>query len=261
MGGKRRLSQVLVEIPPSTPGNHLSHVSSSRKENALRASASKTATISMNTSKRKQDETHDQPSKKAKVETTVVKSNATRRPLANASLDFPNGFVYCHQCSKKRDAAITAHCTFQDAKSNRRCAAKYCAPCLKNRYGTTLQDVLSTKTIPLEQKKRHVSGEGYFYKYVMSPQFVYALTNEYMRISCLSSGALDARRRVIVFTAGRPRVLHPQGAYHKSRYDITKSTAYRNLTLTARNSGLRSVADVLLHDPTAAVCITFLLHS
>jgi hypothetical protein len=170
----------------------------------------------MNTSsKRKQDETHDQPSKKAKVETTSIKLNTTRRPLANATLDFPNGFVYCHQCNKKRDAAITVQCTFQDAKS-RRCIAKYCAPCLKNRYGITLQDVLSTNIVPPDQKKRHMSGEGYFFKCVVTQQIEYALTNE----------ALDVRRRVIAFTAGRQRAFHPQGAYRASHYDTTKTIAH-----------------------------------
>lgn len=182
MGGQRRLSQIFVEIPASATSNYPPHVPSSRKENPLRASASKNAIVPMNTSsKRKQDETHDQPSKKAKVETTSVKPNAMRRPLANATLDFPNGFVYCHQCNKKRDAAITVQCTFQDAKS-RRCIAKYCAPCLKNRYGITLQDVLSTNTVPPDQKRRHMSGEGYFFKCVVTQQIVYALTNEDMRV-------------------------------------------------------------------------------
>jgi hypothetical protein len=177
MGGQRRLSQVFVEIPSSaTTTNHPPHVPSNRRGNALRASVSQNTIMSMNTSsKRKQDETHDQPSKKAKVETTSIKLNTTRRPLANATADFPNGFVYCHQCNKKRDAAITVHCTFQAAKSSRRCIAKYCAPCLKNRYGIVLQDVLSTSTVPADQKKRHVSSEGYFFKYVVTPQLMCAL--------------------------------------------------------------------------------------
>jgi len=170
MGARKRQSQVFVEIPPLTATKP--HVSSSRKVNALRASSSQNTIMS--SSKRKQEESHDQPSKKPKVETTTVKSNPTRPPLDNATPDFPNGFVYCHQCSKKRDAALTVHCTFQDAKSDRRCIAKYCAPCLKNRYGLVLPDVLSTTTVPLDQKKRHVSGEGYFFKYVVILQFVYA---------------------------------------------------------------------------------------
>ncbi|OAX43298.1 hypothetical protein K503DRAFT_181435 [Rhizopogon vinicolor AM-OR11-026] len=214
MGGQRRQSQVFVEIPSSaTTSYYQPHVSSSRKENALRASVSQNTIMSTNTSsKRKQDETHDQPSKKAKVEITSIKPNATRRPLANATPDFPNGFVYCHQCNKKRDAAITVHCTFQDAKSNRRCVAKYCAPCLKNRYGIALQDVLSTSTVPPDQKKRHVSGEGYFFK-------------------C-------------------PRCEETCNCVHCRKAKGLAPTG--NLTLAARNSGLLSAADVLLHDPTAA---------
>lgn len=173
MGIRKRQAQVFVEIP---------HVSSSHKVNTLRASSSQNTIMSINSSsKRKQEEAHDQPSKKPKVETTTVKSNPTRRPLQNATPDFPNGFVYCHQCSKKRDAALTVHCTFQDAKSNRRCIAKYCASCLKNRYGFVLHDVLSTSTVPLDQKKRHASGEGYFFKYVVTLQLVYAHFLSFLR--------------------------------------------------------------------------------
>ncbi|KAJ8587446.1 hypothetical protein M405DRAFT_934681 [Rhizopogon salebrosus TDB-379] len=214
MGGQRRLSQVFVEIPSSaTTTNHPPHVPSNRKGNALRASVSQNTIMSMNTSsKRKQDETHDQPSKKAKVETTSIKLNTTRRPLANATADFPNGFVYCHQCNKKRDAAITVHCTFQAAKSSRRCIAKYCAPCLKNRYGIVLQDVLSTSTVPADQKKRHVSSEGYFFK-------------------C-------------------PRCEETCNCVHCRKAKGLAPTG--NLTLKARNSGLLSAAEVLLQDPTAA---------
>src|SRR5882757_3268444 len=40
--------------------------------------------------------------------------------------------------------------------------------------------------------------------------------------ACGYSGALGARRRVIVFTAERQKALLPQGAFHASHYDTTK---------------------------------------
>jgi hypothetical protein len=183
----RRLSQVFVEIPASALHKHsipatsnTTHTVSGRKENALRASLSQN-TIMNKTSKRKSDETLDKPAKKSKLENTVTKPIATRRSLPNATPDFPNGFVYCHQCSKKRDAAVAIQCTREDAKYKRRCNTKYCGPCLKNRYGLTLQDILSTSTVPAAEKKRHVSGEGYFFKCVVTLMSVYTVSTDYMR--------------------------------------------------------------------------------
>ena len=53
---------------------------------------------------------HDGPIsvlKKAKLNETPSKVKAPRSqqivPTANACPDFPNGYVYCHQCCKKRD--------------------------------------------------------------------------------------------------------------------------------------------------------------
>ncbi|KAG2145988.1 uncharacterized protein EDB93DRAFT_1150360 [Suillus bovinus] len=165
----RRLSQVFVEIPssamhkPSIPApSDPTRTVSNRKENTLRASMSQNTTDK--SFKRKTDETLDKPEKRSKLDTTVSQPTATRRPLPNATSDFPNGFVYCHQCSKKRDAALAVHCTREDAKSKRQCNTKYCGPCLKNRYGLALQDILSTGTVPTAERKRHVSGEGYFFK-------------------------------------------------------------------------------------------------
>lgn len=183
----RRLSQVFVEIPssalhkPSIPAtSNTTRTVPNRKENALRASISQNA-IMNKSSKRKSDETLDKPVKKSKLETTVIKPTAARHPLPNATPDFPNGFVYCHQCSKKRDAALAVQCTREDSKSKRRCNTKYCGPCLKNRYGLALQNVLSTSTVPAAEKKRHVSGEGYFFKCVATLMLVYALSTDYMR--------------------------------------------------------------------------------
>ncbi|KAG1858146.1 hypothetical protein F4604DRAFT_1659212 [Suillus subluteus] len=214
----RRLSQVFVEIPssalhkPSIPAtSNTTHTVSGRKENALRASISQN-TIMNKSPKRKSDETLDKPVKKSKIDTTVIKPTATRRPLPNATPDFPNGFVYCHQCSKKRDAALAIQCTREDAKSKRRCNTKYCGPCLKNRYGFTLQDILSTSTVPAAEKKRHVSGEGYFFR-------------------C-------------------PRCEETCNCVHCRKAKGLQPTG--NLTVAARKSGLQSAAELLMQDPTAA---------
>ncbi|KAG1775435.1 zinc-finger domain of monoamine-oxidase A repressor R1-domain-containing protein [Suillus placidus] len=214
----KRLSQVFVEIPssalhkPSIPATcNTTHAVSKRKENALRASISQN-TIMNKSSKRKSDETFDKQSKKSKLETTDIKPTATRRPLSNATPDFPNGFVYCHQCSKKRDAALAVQCTREDAKSQRRCNTKYCGPCLKNRYGLTLQDILSSSTVPAAEKKRHVSGEGYFFKCPRCEEIC----------NCVH--------------CRKAKGLQPTG----------------NLTVATRKSGLQSAAELLLQDPTAA---------
>lgn len=105
----RRLSQVFVELPSSRgPLKHLPHVSSAgHKENALpRSSASQMSSSTPPApahNKRKPD-----------VEAPVVDQPATKKhkhpkdtmpqPVVNATDEFPNGFVYCHQCNKKRDA-------------------------------------------------------------------------------------------------------------------------------------------------------------
>ncbi|KAF9484432.1 hypothetical protein BDN70DRAFT_825471 [Pholiota conissans] len=63
-------------------------------------------------------------------------------PLSNASEGFPNGWVYCHQCNKKRDVTETVRCTNVEMRyttrdknpKERLCHNKYCRSCLKNRY-------------------------------------------------------------------------------------------------------------------------------
>jgi ribosomal protein L34E len=79
-------------------------------------------------------------------------------PTANACPDFPNGYVYCHQCSRKRDilskfasytsiifvfniliATIQCNTVIQRQTKHkgtveRPCTNKYCKACLKRRY-------------------------------------------------------------------------------------------------------------------------------
>lgn len=112
MGGTARrvtLSHVFVELPPSrTSLKHLPHVSSAgHKENALsRSSASQ-----MNSStppapadnKRKLDVDASVADEPAPKKHKQPKDSMTQS-VANATDEYPNGFVYCHQCNKKRDA-------------------------------------------------------------------------------------------------------------------------------------------------------------
>jgi len=133
----RRFSQVYVEIPPSplhksrsvsTSGAlHVSAISANKKENTpLRPSnmiqIQTTAFASPLNRKRKLSESLTNmaaggvpsSSKKPKLVTDTKdmdkpkpKGSAlqVRMATSNATEEFPNGFFYCHQCSKKRDSA------------------------------------------------------------------------------------------------------------------------------------------------------------
>jgi hypothetical protein len=86
-----------------------------------------------------------------------IKQVTMNEPAKNISEEFPNGFVYCHQCNKRRDLngehlrlfhnlsfnthidTITCNssleCTTNSGSSKQRpCKYKYCRQCLKNRY-------------------------------------------------------------------------------------------------------------------------------
>ncbi|KAG6866769.1 hypothetical protein C0991_011428 [Blastosporella zonata] len=54
-----------------------------------------------------------------------------------------NGFFYCHQCLKKRDIAVWIPCTSVNTVKDieKQCYTKFCAPCLKNRYGEDLAEI------------------------------------------------------------------------------------------------------------------------
>ena len=88
-------------------------------------------------------------------------------PTANACPDFPNGYVYCHQCSKKRDILCkfasytsitfvfniliaTVQCNTVSQRETKRkgtverlCTNKYCKACLKRRYNEELEGCAS----------------------------------------------------------------------------------------------------------------------
>ncbi|EIN11663.1 hypothetical protein PUNSTDRAFT_42853 [Punctularia strigosozonata HHB-11173 SS5] len=96
--------------------------------------------------------------KDARSVSTVAKGKDL--DASNANEEFPNGFFYCHQCAKKRDA--TAESTKEE-----RCKAKYCKACLKNRYGKDV-DAIHEEGEPEATRKKnkseHVSGCGYVFR-------------------------------------------------------------------------------------------------
>ncbi|KAH7888731.1 hypothetical protein F5I97DRAFT_1803661 [Phlebopus sp. FC_14] len=177
----RRLSQVYVEIPPSplhrsrAASKHSPHVpttTASRKENALLyPSPSQMSTVpalSSSSHKRSLDrsaEVADQPvTKKSKSNKSAASGIPQDKKLAGPSEEFPSGFAYCHQCNKKRDRAVSIYCTVKDTKG-RRCGAKYCKPCLKNRYGLVLEDILGNSEEQQQlMQSDHVQGQGYIFK-------------------------------------------------------------------------------------------------
>ncbi|KAH9062457.1 hypothetical protein EDB87DRAFT_1607472 [Lactarius vividus] len=109
--------------------------------------------------------------KRRKVTASDTKTQgATRSTLivaSNATAEFPNGFFYCHQCNKKRDAALGLYCTFNNKTSNllARCRAKYCRPCLKNRYGQDSDEIKARGIIGTSKEiAGHDKTQGYIFK-------------------------------------------------------------------------------------------------
>ncbi|KAH7921406.1 hypothetical protein BV22DRAFT_1122186 [Leucogyrophana mollusca] len=168
----RRLSQVYVEIPPSPlhtarkNGSKQSAsliVTSGHKENALLYSdGSHMSSASTSPKKRKMDCDISQPSAK-KQKPAPLQAAELEKPV-NSSEEYPNGFFYCHQCNRKRDTAACIRCTVVDVK-DRRCAAKYCKACLKNRYGLSLDDIKTQGGAEsAKNQTKHIAGEGYLFK-------------------------------------------------------------------------------------------------
>ncbi|KIK90793.1 hypothetical protein PAXRUDRAFT_151092 [Paxillus rubicundulus Ve08.2h10] len=156
--------------------------------------------------------TPEQPfTKKPKVAQTNPDAISQVTKLPNAADEYPNGFVYCHQCNKKRDAAASVHCTLKDHKG-RRCGAKYCKPCLKNRYGLILEDIVTGGVTEEMVQEEHVRGQDYHFKCPRCDDVC----------NCVA--------------CRKAKGLRPTG----------------NLANAARQSGLTSAADVLRQDPTAA---------
>ena len=121
------------------------------------------------------------------------------------SEEFPNGFFYCHQCTKKRDVSckwqwsiiisvvgygshadvsfllrylVALQCTIKDDSkaAKGQCRFKYCRECLKNRYQEDMDDILSGESTPLtkKEKAKHIANAGYYYEYeVLFQSFCY----------------------------------------------------------------------------------------
>ncbi|KAH7914107.1 hypothetical protein BJ138DRAFT_1144417 [Hygrophoropsis aurantiaca] len=162
----RRLSQVYVEIPHSplhtakkSTAKQSASVTSSRKENALLPSDD-SHMESTSSTKRKID--CDMPQQSAKKLKTVKSSaGVTDEPVVSSEA-YPNGFFYCHQCNKKRDVEIGIRCTVLVVK-DRQCGNKYCNPCLKNRYGLSMESI-KIQEVPAKTKTRHITGQDYVFK-------------------------------------------------------------------------------------------------
>jgi hypothetical protein len=99
---------LFVDVPPS-PFPLSRYSSISRKENAPLTTASPLSR------KRKLSDPEGSSITSTKKQRLVPKSplktSSIPEPLAsasNTSADFPNGFIYCHQCSQKRD--ISGEC-------------------------------------------------------------------------------------------------------------------------------------------------------
>jgi hypothetical protein len=206
-----RFKQVYVEIPPSpfhsfriNERMHLQVIASGNlKENTpLRPThGSMTQQFTATTSLKRKLSDRD-------VSTSVMALNAKKPKFATSSgvntadsrkkeevsanvgtmptiINFPNGFIYCHQCGKKRDVdgklifasqrilalirSLTAsiQCTLQESHpiakhkvgKERRCHNKFCKSCLKNRYGEDVDEI--KRNAGALKQKGHVDGEGY----------------------------------------------------------------------------------------------------
>ncbi|KAJ7783082.1 hypothetical protein B0H16DRAFT_1495253 [Mycena metata] len=82
----------------------------------------------------------------------------------------PPSYIYCHQCGKKREKEVSAHCSYVEVYSvasdrpakTRRCHNKYCKSCLKNRYNEDI-DAIKANTATNGVQDGHL-GEPYEYK-------------------------------------------------------------------------------------------------
>ncbi|EGO25642.1 hypothetical protein SERLADRAFT_448603 [Serpula lacrymans var. lacrymans S7.9] len=181
----RRLSQVYVEIPPSPlhrsrnasiSAPHVSSVNQSRKENALLPLANSQMTHNQpsNSHKKRKRDTEEssdmtlvdnsQPIKKSKSSGTKGPTAAGESIKPKVSDEFPDGYHYCHQCYRKRDQSAIIRCTFKVTKEQS-CGAKYCKPCLKNRYGLDFDAIKAKGEIAKsKERSKHAVGQGHIFK-------------------------------------------------------------------------------------------------
>lgn len=111
----------------------------------------------------------------------------TPYPNNNFSSEYPNGFLYCHQCARKYDVAgiflptpchhvlmfslyqVSVQCTMKITSmikdgtiKERRCGGKFCGKCLKSRYGENIDEIKSMKN--RKQEHGHVESTTYTFK-------------------------------------------------------------------------------------------------
>lgn len=180
----QRLNNAFVSVPPSPisldqyrplKGTQL-HASTKLKENIPLPPFYVSILQSYPSSsshKRKMDD-RDQPShtiasatKKAKH--TVTSSSTAKQTQHAPEEEYPNGFIYCHQCNRKRDLQVSVQCTSLKPRATaagaqeRRCLVKYCKSCLMNHYGESVDDI-KAQTRNARTQSGHVVGEGYIFK-------------------------------------------------------------------------------------------------
>ncbi|KAF8222939.1 hypothetical protein L208DRAFT_1319609 [Tricholoma matsutake] len=166
----RPKQRLFVDVPPS-PFPLSRYSSLSCKENAPLTSAN------LLFRKRKLSDPNassiSSTKKKKLIAGTPLKTGSIPALLTSApsaSADFPNGFTYCHQCSRKRDISAVIHCTKKEiitsknktATKELRCKVSLCRACLKNRYGEDLDTLIAQKSIGKD--KEHVNTENYTFK-------------------------------------------------------------------------------------------------
>ncbi|KAF5351686.1 hypothetical protein D9756_007699 [Leucocoprinus leucothites] len=139
--------------------------------------------------KRKTSSRDDAPAKKHRTQPVTITLKPKARPFASAPIpmpnaceDYPNGFIYCHQCSKKRDVTDAIQCTFlelihpardkdkepvpnhkEKPPRERRCVGKFCKFCLKNRYDLEFDDLVA-KVRAANHEPGHIDSADYIYK-------------------------------------------------------------------------------------------------
>ncbi|KAM6502140.1 hypothetical protein JOM56_002117 [Amanita muscaria] len=175
---KRRLTRAYVEIPPSphdlSKYQPLSSSSLNRvkrvpaKENALISPSSRDTPAAHATLKRKVCNDGTQLGTSSVKKARRDNGKVLKHSLSDTGVDgFPSGFVYCHQCSQRRDPLASVQCTniTPGNKTNvkARCTTKYCKSCLKNRYGEDLSQI-KIGAFSSSEATGHGENPGYNFK-------------------------------------------------------------------------------------------------
>ncbi|KAF9263405.1 hypothetical protein L218DRAFT_959427 [Marasmius fiardii PR-910] len=155
----RRKTQVYVEIPPSPLHTFRPSVTSpSLVSNPLSPTRSNMPQLSDATTKKRKLSNPQLPSakkQKQEIKSHTQKENTLATPSADECATTNQGpGTYCHQCGRKREFADLVFCTTIHTSvktgKERRCVAKYCQACIRNRYS---QDSESTKAAARNAQK------------------------------------------------------------------------------------------------------------